>query len=100
MTDMEMLEFAAKAIGERLVPFEKLPILDIEGTPFWNPRSDSKDALELAARLQVDIRHGSTAVVARCGSHIAVAERDEEDPYEALRMAIFRVAVAVGRGMP
>jgi len=111
MTDMEMLELAAKAIGERLVPFEKLPILDIEGSPFWNPRMDSKDAFDLAARLQVDIRHigkdadefpirNSCVIVTQRNWRGFVAEQHGEDPYAALRLAILRAAAEIGKGMP
>jgi len=96
MTDRELLELAAKAIGKTLVPFEELPWLDEEGTPYWNPLTDDGDAFRLMVdmRLPLDIEDYATYVYP-LGVHV-----DHEDkPEAATRRAIVIAAAEMGRRM-
>jgi hypothetical protein len=96
MTDRELLELAAKAAGKTLVPFEKLPFLDEESAPYWNPLTDDGDAFRLMVdmRLPLDIEDYATYVYP-LGVHV-----DHEDkPEAATRRAIVIAAAEMGRRM-
>ena len=108
MTDRELLEDAAKAVGYVLVWGDKYKLGDDEidctdmpyirsgqpdeGDVYWNPITDDGDALRLAVKLHLPVE----AMIA------FVAEREpdwDKDPYAATRRAIVRAAAEIGRSM-
>jgi hypothetical protein len=81
MTDRELLELAAKAIGIDHW-FGK------EGTVEWNPLTDDGDALRLAVKIKW------------VPSRVEVVGLSmNEDPSAATRRAIVRAAAEIGKGM-
>ena len=112
MTDREMLELAAKAIGfdfQTCMETEKPCIVDMKGGGiFWNPLTDDGDALRLAVKLGIEIFHDlevqevSTAFSINCPRLIGlnVSEAMGNDPYAATRRAIVRAAAEIGKSMP
>ena len=91
MTDRELLELAAKAAGLKWV--EPTP----DGMP-WSPLTDDGDALRLAVKLRIHVRHfphDVEAQVKRDYWH----EDNGADPYAATRRAIVRAAAEIGKGM-
>jgi hypothetical protein len=125
MTDKELLEAAAKAIGK--IGFYddhwegfKSPVLDGEladegvdasaAYTFWNPLTSDDDALRLAVTLKLNIGFGSERLQGSHWDHVeAFAEPDEDgrsfcpseemgnDPYAAVRRAIVRAAAAMSK---
>jgi hypothetical protein len=101
MIDKELLELAAKAAG---VECKKTPIgfylLDEDRN--WNPLTDDGDALRLAVKLKIDVKHYDDYVVGWFdGGYIGTGKiMYEGEPYEATRRAITRAAAAIGEGMP
>lgn len=110
MTDRELLELAAKAVGISLVFFEDgtsgIPNDDdnLEEcwiTP-WNPLLDDGDALRLAVRLGIEIVEFMDTIVPsrgvawnhRCNS---LWEPEDDDSYAATRRAIVRAAAEIGK---
>lgn len=112
MTDRELLELAAKAVGiiESKGPLgSDLGIL-IDITPptalsancvVWNPLTNDGDALRLAVKLHIDIRHFMyergymDCLVDRIGKR--AVEELGNDPFSATRRAIVRAAAEIGR---
>ena len=114
MTDREMLELAAKALGMPEAPkqyriADGLPIvITYMGKP-WNPRTDDGDALRLAVKMGMRVYiypgHGDGVTVAACdvvGKVLGKGAREghNSDPYAATRRAIVRAAAEIGRAMP
>jgi hypothetical protein len=104
MTDLELLELAAKAAGVNGTYFstfagDEAPLSDGEGP--WNPLTDDGDALRLAVKLNLQIQLAyafgyqspSKVVVNNCEAVLA------PDPYAATRRAIVRAAAEIGKGM-
>ncbi|MEE3504851.1 hypothetical protein QN399_00990 [Pseudomonas sp. 10C3] len=106
MTDMELLELAAKAASIYLD-------WDAPGDPIardgdeWNPLTDDGDALRLAHKLSIEVspiqKSRSTHTI--YGSHNDVrsfVERwpDSGDGLECTRRAIVRAAAEIGEAMP
>lgn len=118
MTEREMLEAAARAMG-----WEGAEYQDMQGwgevrygfstamwvneeIGYWNPRVGSHDALELAAALRISVEHSAPGiekpwVAARfkderreilCNEPVC----DESERGEAMRMAILRCAARIG----
>ena len=111
MTDRELLELAAKAVGM------KIDTHYVDGgasvwagephnsdwTPYWNPLTDDGDALRLAVKLNLsadffddEIRVGYTPNDNECDQ---VVEPVGTDPYAGTRRAIVRAAAEIGRAM-
>ena len=108
MSDRELLEAAAKAVGIPLYWSEDDPECDwVQGTypripdhkvlekwtwKVWNPLTDDGDALRLAVKL----RHELGTDVAQC---FGIGRFDEykNDPYAATRRAIVRAAAELER---
>ena len=95
MTDKEMLELAAKAAG-----------IDPKWDGLfwqWNPLTDDRDALRLAARLLIDLHFypdDGGYVEAWCEPWSDwLREDDLGDFPQAVRRAIVRVAAEVGKSM-
>lgn len=110
MSDRELLELAAKAIGHDLhINRAEAPQLWKGGeyVRFWNPLSDDGDALRLAVKLRMEIDHNHPAdeqmwVSVRAANQrfSEVEEIDGEAQREvATRRAIVRAAAEIGRQM-
>lgn len=114
MTDKELLEYAAKAVGFQI------KIISIHGAygcftddavqhayP-WNPLTDDGDALRLAVKLGVDILitpYGDTTTFGpfdspESWSSVRYVETHGDAPYAATRRAIVRAAAEIGKAMP
>lgn len=114
MTDIELLELAAKAAGYtkwELLGESALTVYRSDGTQFaWNPLADDGDALRLAVKLQLNVcnEHVSAGVAYCIGSdEIVLAQcisgTDEDEvidaDYAATRRAIVLAAAEIGKGM-
>ncbi|AMD43491.1 hypothetical protein HWA94_gp52 [Pseudomonas phage ZC08] len=126
MTDIELLELAAKAAGKTIDQktfgeyqdaHRGMVVADGE---HWNPLTDDGDALRLAVKLKLPItflnrqtarctptnKYGIEPWV-DCGSYwdssdsmyYPFSEKCGDDPYAATRRAIVRAAAEVGRRM-
>lgn len=118
MTDRELLELAAKAIGMRWqnwTPTIYIGETELREWPYdWNPLEDDGDALRLAVTLGIALKpypiysmpkHSVIAKQNRQTDSIRVPNPTEvielygNDPYAATRRAIVRAAVAIGKEM-
>ena len=119
MTDRELLELAAKAIGWFDYPTDSIEQgsvwhTDREKAPFdycfpkehWNPLTDDGDALRLAVKMGMRDEWGctlyladaeDTTVVFTVSSSISPREDADVDPYAATRRAIVRAAAELGK---
>lgn len=112
-SDRELLEMAAKAIGQRVIWYQRGPAAclsyapaDATGTS-WNPLADDGDALRLAVRLGmlVDVMleqkhsHAIGGTIAWPGEGIQTHD-GEHDIYASTRRAIVRAAAEIGEVMP
>ena len=108
MTDHELLELAAKAIGGKWTRFE-ISLLTYDAWLFpngkevaeWNPLTDDGDALRLAVKLGLTVEILQTTVAAfdSLDNTDICAEQLNDDPYAATRRAIVRAAAEIGRNM-
>lgn len=119
MTDRELLELAAKAIGITLKPMEVENVefmgdyrfIGLMTDPsqwergWFDPLTDDGDALRLAVKLGMNIDVGvnpvgftATAVIADYNS-VFVDEYHEENAMKATRRAIVRAAAEIGKSM-
>ena len=98
MTDKELLELAAKAIGLKL-QYNYLGGRDANQP--WDPLEDDGDALRLAVKLglgiSIPLSNKRTDVVTFSGPITSVIEA-HGDPYAATRRAITRAAAEIGKG--
>ncbi len=109
--DRELLELAAKAAGieydetctEKDYKFGLW--LTIHSEPYegqrrkWNPLTDDGDALRLAVKLKIDVKHYDDYVVGWFdGGYIGTGKvMYEGDPCAATRQAIVRAAAEIGK---
>jgi hypothetical protein len=111
-TDRELLELAAKAVGLKPLGYEngrhamqlgsKRPL----GFPSrWNPLLDDGDAFRLAVKLNIGVM--SAMYTGRSCAWLYCKGKDWEflvehggDAGAATRLAIVRVAAAIGKSMP
>ena len=100
MTDKEMLELAAKAAGidyhiDTLDGCEKL----VSSGFVWNPLFDDGQALRLAVKMKIDIKHYDDYVVGWFdGGYIGTGKiMYEGHPCAATRRAIVRAAAEIGK---
>ena len=117
MTDRELLELAADAIGITLITKtltnwddseteEFFQLFDDAKVGTWNPLTDDGDALRLAVKLDlcigfdkdpiehvVFIRKFDTPIL----EEASIFEHIKGDPYAATRRAIVRAAAAIGK---
>lgn len=120
-SDLELLELAAKAAGIPIVPCTcgspRWPFKHDEAKSgkrgHWNPLEDDGDALRLAMKLRLNVKHNHPAdqerwVVAhrnRCEGCYALliwVDEDFEDESQrgsATRRTIVRAAAEIGRAM-
>lgn len=112
MTDQELLEMAAKAVGIRGRFTENNPE---DGAPcyssginvghrvqiLWNPLTDDGDALRLAVKLemQLRLRHSENEISIYGAPEGRIDEIVGDDPFSATRRAIVRVAAEIGKSM-
>ena len=103
MTDRELLEAAAKAMGLHVDVRSTVPdwLWVRESTtcgPYrqWNPLTDDGDALRLTVKLGITVQRGlhSDRVFAGINDELA-NEKLGADPYFATRRAIVRAAAAM-----
>lgn len=119
MTDLELLELAAKAAGlnvkaERVDADDKFTNLIVGAKNTreriaWNPLTDDGDALRLAVKLGMSIEvhydeskptPGLRVVFAGGRWEHTMVEEYARDPYAATRRAILRAAAEVGKAVP
>lgn len=111
MSVREELELAAKAAGQKInaarqAERDALGLVDIglwtEETTLWNPRNDDGQALRLANKLWLDVRHvHGKAHAGRPGIFWCTESwYPDGDQDAATREAIFQAAVKIGRVMP
>ena len=99
MTDRELLEFAAKAAGKRVVWLDEAVMPDGSSIR-WNPLTDDGDALRLAVALEMEMKAYSTSAHAASAIYgHSVCASEKGDPYAATRRAIVRAAAEIGRNM-
>lgn len=104
MSDRELLRLAAKAADLSAI-FDTYGWCEITDGAFfdanepptiWNPLTDDGDALRLAVKLRIHVRHFPHDVEAQFERDYW-HEFDEPDPYAATRRAIVRAAAEIGR---
>jgi hypothetical protein len=113
MKDKELLEFAAKAAGMKVlhdpngVPRDCTgmhPSMNIFAGKVWNPLTDDGDALRLAVKCGLSVQVGASVFVhgdpdfcdpAYIG--VEICESLKTDPYAATRRAIVRAAAEIGK---
>jgi hypothetical protein len=110
MTDRELLEKAAKAIGMPKAPRgceipDHLPVLFLYEGKEWNPLTDDGDALRLAVKLCIEVSPNNGVIVVNypTGKDRLLSELHiiiEGDRYSTTRHAIVRAAAAIGEAMP
>ena len=114
MTEREMLELAAKAVGfdtkhnwnaERLemVPALNALVVKRDGelvSTAWNPLQNDGDCFRLEDDLEIDITRAESGIKASCGIPF-VFERyaDHESKSAARRFAVTRLAAEIGKHM-
>lgn len=105
MTDKELLELAAKAIGA-VYDDENGTLtdgVDVCGFPFvepWNPLAFDDDALRLAVKLGLVITPNYHVEQPSMGIIEFTEIEDSQDPYAPTRRAIVRAAAEIGKAMP
>ena len=102
MTDRELLELAAKAVGKDIDSDrydEEWGFAIRHMAKFWNPLLDDGDALRLAVSLKIDTLHRSEVWATLAGKGLQLSETYNEDPNSATRRAIVRAAAEIGRAM-
>ena len=104
MTDRELLELAAKAVGLPECGWMGPAFMYVKDNTFtdWNPLTDDGDALRLAVVLKMRIGINSIPV-----GYVVVMSDDPlrkdtheligDDPYAATRRAITRAAAEIGK---
>jgi hypothetical protein len=109
MTDRELLELAAKAMGRKIkTKFYKADgwcawwhhviSKNIDEWCDWNPHTDNADAFEMAVQLQLDVFHTDylVRVLHRDHKHLEIELGVLDGRDTATRRAIVRAAAAIG----
>ena len=112
MTDRELLELAAKAAGIDVhIDATQWGRFWVNDGGFWNPLTDDGDALRLAVKLRLTIKHDDPdaggAGIAKDQAGAPTLDGNgpwfrkewhkDGDPYAATRRAIVRAAAEIGR---
>jgi hypothetical protein len=110
MTDKELLELAAKAIGLPECGWMGPAFMYVKDNQFtdWNPLTDDGDALRLAVKLRLIIDPVAETLdgTGLCASVWCKPKRRYimgpfgDDPYAGTRRAITRAAAEIGKAMP
>jgi len=105
MTDRELLEMAAKAMGfvqhhSYREKTNSLLWLSESGFPAtWSPLTDDKDAFKCAVDLKMNLTLSGWRSEAQVADHPVVVEPVvNNDAYAATRRAIVRAAAEIGKG--
>ena len=113
MSDLELLELAAKAAG---INIDKSPyngggigntwfdcrgnaVLDWHNGETWNPLTDDGGAQRLLVSLRLSLIRYALHVMVVDPNRVAVSEDYMADPAVATRRAIVRAAAEIGKGM-
>ena len=118
MTDKELLDLAAKAIGARRTRYAKDGMFQIHywhevyenDWEYWIPLEDDGAALRLAEQLKLDIYHAWDEVTQVCvgypkpGKHrqdisYVIESYDQSSIESATRRAIVRAAAEIGKSI-
>jgi hypothetical protein len=109
MTDKELLELAAKAVGFLNWTSYNTGLFVETGSRrgstgyHWNPLTDDGDALRLAVKLGIEYRRitipHNIGIQAYDDTIQAVFESYSDDPYATTRRAIVRAAAEIGKDM-
>jgi hypothetical protein len=106
MTDRELLELAAKAVGLPECGWMGPAFMYVKDNTFtdWNPLTDDGDALRLAVKLNLTrISLSPTVCIVQATDMMAdtpaivVQHIGQLDPYAATRRAITRAAAEIGK---
>ena len=106
MTDMEMLELAAKAAEYKLMPTGFIWDNNQAEMIEWNPLTDDGDALRLAVKLRIEPHFVSddevhAVVLQQSGigewETVLAEESTKKDIYASTRRAIVRAAAEIGK---
>lgn len=108
MTTREEYEYAAKAAGEQVDAEigpngELLRHVHWVSGETWNPVTDDGDAFRLMVACGIAVTYPEGDEIVRCWfgdiGNDPVVEPLDNDPLAATRLAVFRAAVEIGRGM-
>lgn len=106
MTDRELLEKAAKAMGWPEMRFDErgwLYVCVYQGDPkeweLWDPLTDDGDALRLAVKLNLQVTISPCHCDAYSPEHDIGVSKNDADTYAATRRAIVRAAAAIGESL-
>jgi hypothetical protein len=102
MTDRELLEAAAKAVGNPSGTSRASGGLLRANGLYWNPLTDDGDALRLAVKLRLDLTFYATALLNTEYVYVGDSHTRTElhlDDLAATRRAIVRAAAAIGKEM-
>ena len=102
MTDRELLEAAAKAIGINELrgagtKHHCYYVTGEETAVKWNPLTDDGDALRLAVKLEMLVDPVNRVVAGYLSDIVVEIDSENENIYEATRRAIVRAAAEIGR---
>ncbi len=99
MTDIELLELAAKAAG--LSHPDGVYWVRNDAGDSWNPLTDDGDALRLAVKLRMEVCVWDTVttVMASDNAISTLSKPVNGDLYAATRRAIVMAAAEIGRSM-
>lgn len=108
MNDRELLELAAKAVGEDVEWHESGSYFYRKSCNwpaekgFFNPRHDDGESRRLAVKLRmcVSVEHDAQAAVWQGDELLAFNEPLGDDECAAVRLAVLRCAAEIGRAMP
>lgn len=117
MTEREMLEAAARAMGLQQTgwldghePMQAVLVADGDYQRLWNPLNDGAQALDLAAALRISVEHNHPAdnhpwVCASVDGYVGRGQQfvedvpDESQRADRMRLAILRCAAAQALAM-
>jgi len=102
MTDRELLENAAKAMGWSLFYYGTHCTVQTEPGKLmeWDPLTDDADALRLTVKLGLKVNLCVTKFAVQVGGVGTYVEIDfGNDPYAATRRAIVRAAAEIGKNL-
>jgi hypothetical protein len=103
MTNIEMLELAAKAAGYRVISIQngKLNVTSDNKKNFhWNPFTDDGDAFRLMCALYLEPKPSVLDGYAYCDGSYEIHDFGEiQTVAEATRLVIVRAAAEIGRKM-
>lgn len=105
MSERELLEMAAKAVGRRFNDYDSDPEFGIgwcgkNGNDWWNPLTDAGAAFQLMVDLKLDVMffNGYSEIHVEGGDYYnSVTEDYSDDMGASVRLAIVRAAAEIGR---